>query len=115
MDLAIGTYLLQATHGLVYGMLIFLVASGLTLVLGMMGILNIAHAAFYMLGAYIAYTCATSLGSFWLGLLLAPLGVGALAVVIERVFIRKTYKAGHEMQLLLTFGLFFILAELARV
>jgi branched-chain amino acid transport system permease protein len=115
MGFSAGTYVLQATHGLVYGMLIFLVASGLTLVLGMMGVLNIAHAAFYMLGAYLAYTITTYLGSFWLSLLLGPLIVGALAVIMERLFIRKTYGGGHEFQLLLTFGLFFILGEIIRV
>ena len=59
MDYPIGIYLIQATHGVVYGMLLFLVASGLTLVLGMMGVLNVAHAAFYMLGAYFAYSVTT--------------------------------------------------------
>jgi branched-chain amino acid transport system permease protein len=115
MDFPISIYLLQATHGLVYGMLIFLVASGLTLVLGMMGVLNIAHAAFYMLGAYFAYTFSVYLGSFWLGLVLGPVIVGALAVLMERFFIRRTYKSGHEIQLLLTFGLFFILGEVIRL
>ena len=60
MGLPVDIYLTQAMHGLVYGMLLFLVASGLTLVLGMMGILNLAHASFYMLGAYCGYTVATT-------------------------------------------------------
>ena len=64
-------YVAQALHGLVYGMLLFLVASGLNLVLGMMGVLNIAHASFYMLGAYFAYTVTAYSGSFWLSLLIA--------------------------------------------
>ena len=81
-------YLIQVMHGLVYGMLIFLVASGLTLVLGMMGVLNIAHAAFYMLGAYFAYTLSLHLGSFWLSLLISPLLVGALSIFMERYLIR---------------------------
>jgi branched-chain amino acid transport system permease protein len=59
-------YAIQAVHGLVYGMLLFMVASGLTLVFGMMGVLNLAHAAFYMLGAYFAYTATVYLGNFWL-------------------------------------------------
>jgi branched-chain amino acid transport system permease protein len=115
MDFPLSIYILQATHGLVYGMLVFLVASGLTLVLGMMGVLNIAHAAFYMLGAYFTYTFAVQVGSFWLGLVFGPLIVGAFAVAMERFFIRKTYTGGHEFQLLLTFGLFFILGELIRL
>jgi branched-chain amino acid transport system permease protein len=115
MDLPIGIYLLQATHGLVYGMLVFLVASGLTLVLGMMGVLNIAHAAFYMLGAYFAYTFTVYFGNFWLGLFCGPLVVAAFAIFLERFFIRKTYTSGHEIQLLLTFGIFFILGEVIRL
>ncbi len=115
MDLSIGIYLIQATQGLVYGMLLFLVASGLTLVLGMMGVLNVAHAVFYMLGAYFAYSLTLYLGSFWLSLVISPLIVGALSILIERFLIRKTYKGGHHQQLLLTFGLFFILGELVRV
>src|SRR4030042_5552245 len=111
MDMPIGIYLMQATHGLVYGMLLFLVASGLTLVLGMMGVLNIAHAAFYMLGAYFAYSLTLYLGSFWLSLLIGPLIVGALSLLIEHFLLRKTYTGGHQLQLLLTFGIFFILGE----
>jgi branched-chain amino acid transport system permease protein len=108
-------YMIQAVHGLVYGMLIFLVASGLSLVFGMMGVLNIAHAAFYMLGAYLAYSITAHLGSFWLSLLISPLLVGSLGVVIERFLIRKVHKRGHVGELLQTFGLFFIIAELVLI
>ncbi len=108
-------YMIQGIHGLVYGMLTFLVASGLTLVLGMMGVLNVTHAAFYMLGAYLAYTLTAYLGSFWLALLGSPIIVAGLAVFIERFLLRKTYRGGHQLQLLLTFGLFFIVGELMRV
>ena len=108
-------YAVQALHGLVYGMLLFLVASGLTLVLGMMGVLNLAHASFYMLGAYFAYSVTIYSGSFWLSLLISPILVGALGLLIERFLIRKTYKGGHQLQLLLTFGLFFILNEFVRI
>lgn len=111
----IDIYVTQALHGLVYGMLLFLVASGLTLVLGMMGVLNLAHASFYMLGAYFAYSVTVYSGSFWLSLLVSPLLVGVLGLLIERFLIRKTYKGGHQLQLLLTFGLFFILNEFVRI
>ena len=87
-------YLIQVVHGLVYGMLIFLVASGLTLVFGMMGVLNIAHAAFYMLGAYFAYTVTVYLGNFWLSLLISPLIVGILGILIERFLLRKIHTKG---------------------
>jgi branched-chain amino acid transport system permease protein len=104
----------QALHGVVYGMLLFLVSSGLTLVFGMMGILNIAHAAFYMLGAYFAYTTVQATGSFWLGLLVAPLAVGLLGALVERGLLRRTHAFGHAYELLLTFGLFFMIGEAVR-
>ncbi len=115
MNFPLEIYLIQATHGIVYGMLLFLVASGLTLVFGMMGILNLAHASFYMLGAYFAFTAGRYIGSFWLSLLICPLIVTALGIVIERFLLRKTYKVGHTAQLLLTFGLFFVIGELVRI
>ena len=108
-------YMIQAMHGLVYGMLLFLVASGLTLVFGMMGVLNLAHAAFYMLGAYFAYTVTVYLGNFWLSLIVAPLIVGVLGVLIERFLLRKAHKGGHVAELLLTFGVFYVLGELVRL
>lgn len=115
MSFPIEIYVTQGMHGLVYGMLLFLVASGLTLVLGMMGVLNLAHASFYMLGAYFAYSVTLYSGNFWLSLLISPLIVGTLGVLIERFLLRKTYKSGHAAQLLLTFGLFFILNEFVSI
>lgn len=108
-------YAIQSVHGLVYGMLLFMVASGLTLVFGMMGVLNLAHAAFYMLGAYFAYTVTVHMGNFWLSLLIGPLIVGVLGVIIERFFLRKAHKSGHVAELLLTFGLFYVFGELVRI
>ena len=108
-------YIIQAMHGLVFGMLIFLVASGLTLVFGMMGVLNIAHAAFYMLGAYIAYTVTVYLGNFWLSLLIAPLIIGSIGVLIERFLLTRVEGYGHIAQLLLTFGVFYILGQLVLI
>jgi branched-chain amino acid transport system permease protein len=104
----------QALHGIVYGMLLFLVSSGLTLVFGMMGILNIAHAAFYMLGAYLAYTTVHVTGSFWLSLLVAPIAVGLLGALVERGLLRRIHAFGHAYELLLTFGLFFMIGEAVR-
>ena len=107
-------YATQALHGMVYGMLLFLVSSGLTLVFGMMGILNIAHAAFYMLGAYLAYTTVAATGSFWLSLLVAPIVVGLLGAAVERGLLRRIHRYGHAYELLLTFGLFYMMAEAVR-
>ena len=115
MGTSVDILAIQALHGLVYGMLLFMVASGLTLVLGMMGVLNIAHVAFYMLGAYLAYSLSQFFHSFWISLLISPLIVAALSIVIERFFLRKTYKEGHLPQILLTFGLFFIFSEVVRL
>jgi len=111
---ALSVYATQALHGVVSGMLLFLVASGLTLVFGMMGILNIAHAGFYMLGAYLAYTTEHLTGHFWLSLLIAPLLVGALGALIERFLLRRIHAFGHAYELLLTFGLFFMIGEAVR-
>src|SRR3989442_13448166 len=88
-------YATQGLHGLVYGMLLFLVSAGLTLVFGMMGILNIAHAAFYMLGAYLAYTTVHVTGNFWLSLLVAPVAVGLLGAAVERGLLRRAHAFGH--------------------
>lgn len=106
--------LIQTLHGLVYAMLLFLVASGLTLIFGMMGVLNFAHGALYMLGAYFSYTILKTMGNFWLSLLIAPLLVGIIGVVIERFLLRKIYTYGHAHELLLTFGIAYILGELVK-
>lgn len=108
-------YAIQAVHGLVYGMLLFLVASGLTLVFGMMGVLNLAHAAFYMLGAYFAYTVTLYLGNFWLSLIISPLIVGILGILTERFLLRPVHVKGHVAELLLTFGLFYVFGEAVRI
>jgi branched-chain amino acid transport system permease protein len=110
----LSVYATQGLHGIVYAMLLFLVSSGLTLVFGMMGILNIAHAAFYMLGAYLAYTTVHVTGNFWLSLLVAPVAVGLLGAAVERWLLRRTHAFGHAYELLLTFGLFFMMAEAVR-
>jgi branched-chain amino acid transport system permease protein len=74
-----------------------------------------AHASFYMLGAYLAYSIAATTGNFWLSLLVAPVVVGVLGIVIERFLLRRAYRGGHLTELLLTFGLFFIFGEVVRL
>ena len=98
-------------NGLSYGLLLFMLSSGLTLIFSMMGVLNFAHATFYMLGAYIAYSIARFTG-FWPGLVIAPIVVGILGAVFERVCLRRVHKFGHVPELLITFGLSFVLIEL---
>src|SRR5690606_8551354 len=97
-------------NGVIYGLLLFMVSAGLTLLFGMMGVLNFAHASFYMLGAYFAYTLQGMLG-FWLAVIVSPLLVGLIGVVVERYFLRRVHRHGHAHELLLTFGLSFIIAE----
>lgn len=114
MELTFSSVMIQALHGLVYGMLLFLVASGLTLVFGMMDVLNIAHAAFYMLGAYIGSTILMLTGNFWLALILAPVCIGLLGALVERFFLRKVHVYGHAFELLVTFGVFFVIGEVVK-
>lgn len=110
----ISLYTMQALHGLVYGMLLFLTASGLTLIFGLMRVLNIAHAAFYMLGAYLAYTTVAISENFWLSLLIAPIAVGSLGAAVEIMLLRRIRSHGHEHELLLTLGLFYMMTEATR-
>ncbi|WP_272008526.1 branched-chain amino acid ABC transporter permease [Roseovarius sp. ZX-A-9] len=108
------TFIFVLVNGLLYGMLLFMLSSGLTLIFSLMGVLNFAHASFYMLGAYFAYQLA-SFGSFWLGLILAPLLVGCLGAAIERFGLRIVHKHGHVAELLFTFGLAYLIEELVRL
>lgn len=111
----IGILPIQILHGLVYGMVLFLLASGLTLIFGMMDVLNFAHGAFYMLGAYFSFSVLMWTGQFWLSLILAPLGVGLIGVFVERIFLRKVLPYGHVPQLLLTFGIAYILEDVVKI
>src|SRR6476619_2270055 len=104
----------QALYGVSYGLLLFMLAAGLTLIFSMMGVLNFAHASFYMLGAYFAYTLSGVLG-FWVALIVAPLLVGALGAVFERTALRRVHKFGHVPELLITFGLSYVVLELVQL
>jgi branched-chain amino acid transport system permease protein len=101
-------------NGISYGLLLFMLSSGLTLIFSMMGVLNFAHASFYMLGAYFAYM-TTSLVGFWPALLVAPLLVGVLGALFERYCLRRVHKFGHVPELLITFGLSYIILELVQL
>jgi branched-chain amino acid transport system permease protein len=108
------TFVIQCLHGLAYGMLLFLVASGLTLVFGMMNVLNIAHASFYMLGAYFSYQMLKMVGNFWVGLVVCPLLVGLLGVFMERFLLRRVHAGGHVQEFVITFGILFVINELVK-
>jgi branched-chain amino acid transport system permease protein len=107
-------FIISMLNGLSYGLLLFMLSSGLTLIFSMMGVLNFAHASFYMLGAYVGYSIAKLVG-FWPALLLAPLVVGALGALFERTSLRKVHKFGHVPELLVTFGLSYVALELVQL
>jgi branched-chain amino acid transport system permease protein len=101
-------------NGIAFGLLLFMLSAGLTLIFSMMGVLNFAHASFYMLGAYFAFTI-TELVGFFPALILAPLVVGALGVAFERFCLRRVHSFGHVPELLITFGLSYIILELVQL
>ncbi len=107
-------FIISMLNGLSYGLLLFMLSSGLTLIFSMMGVLNFAHASFYMLGAYVGYSVAQFVG-FWPALVAAPLVVGALGALVERQFLRKVHKFGHVPELLITFGLSYVIVELVQL
>ena len=106
--------LFTAFNGLLYGMLLFMLSSGLTLIFGMMGVLNFAHASFFMLGAYFAYQISKYIG-FVPALFIAPLIIGFLGAMVEKYALRRVHKFGHVAELLFTFGLFYIIEELVQM
>ncbi len=109
------TFLIQVLNGVQYGLLLFLCAAGLTLIFGIMGIINLAHGSFYMLGAYLAWSLTERLGSLWLAI---PFGI-ALSVLfgllLEWLLINKLYRRDHLYQVLLTYGLILIFEELRSI
>jgi branched-chain amino acid transport system permease protein len=107
-------FIISMLNGLSYGLLLFMLSSGLTLIFSMMGVLNFAHASFYMLGAYVGYTVSRWVG-FWPALIIAPLVVGAMGAAFERVCLRKVHKIGHVPDLLITFGLSYVVLELVQL
>src|SRR4029078_3553156 len=104
-------FTISMLNGLSYGLLLFMLSSGLTLIFSMMGVLNFAHASFYMVGAYVAYSIARVIG-FWPGLVGAPFVGRALGALFERYCLRRVHKVCHVPELLITFGLSFVIAEL---
>ncbi len=107
-------FTISLLNGLSYGLLLFMLSSGLTLIFSMMGVLNFAHASFYMLGAYMGYTISKWVG-FVPALVLAPLVVGLLGAAFERLCLRRVHKYGHVPELLITFGLSYLILELVQL
>lgn len=107
-------FVISLLNGVSYGLLLFMLSSGLTLIFSMMGVLNFAHTSFYMLGAYFAYTISGFVG-FWPALLIAPVVVGLLGATFERYSLRRVHKFGHVPELLVTFGLSYLILELVQL
>jgi branched-chain amino acid transport system permease protein len=107
-------FIFSVFNGVLYGMLLFMLSSGLTLIFSMMGVLNFAHASFFMLGAYFAYQISDMVG-FWPGLVMAPVIVGVVGAMVERYGLRPVHKFGHVAELLFTFGLAFVIEEVVQM
>jgi branched-chain amino acid transport system permease protein len=108
-------YLIQLLNAVQYGLLLFLLASGLTLIFGIMGVINLAHGSFYMVGAYLAYWLAKLTGSLWLAIPIAVLIAFAIGLLLETTLISRLYKRDHLYQVLLTFGLILVFEELRSI
>ena len=104
----------QVLNGLVYGVLLFLMAAGLSLIFGLMNVVSLAHGSFFMLGAFVGLSIANWTGSFWLAMLLAPWPIMLLGVAMELLFLRPLYRRGHMDQVLLTFGFTFVFLDLVQ-
>ncbi|TMF18505.1 MAG: branched-chain amino acid ABC transporter permease [Chloroflexi bacterium] len=108
------TTLQLIVNGLAFGGLVFLLAAGLSIIFGLMNVLNLAHGSFYMVGAYIAYSVVVATNSFWLALVVAPLLLAVIGAALELVFFRRVYGRGHLAQVLLTFGFTLVFVDLIR-
>jgi branched-chain amino acid transport system permease protein len=107
-------FVAQLLNGLVYGVLLFLIAAGLSLIFGLMNVVSLAHGSFFMLGAFVGLSIFKVTGSFWLALILAPIPVIVLGVLMEFLFLRPLYRRGHLDQVLLTFGFTFVFLDLVQ-
>lgn len=104
----------QVLNGLAYGVLLFLLSVGLTLIFGMLDVVNLAHGSFYMLGAYAGLTLVAVTGSFWVAMAVAPLAVGLVGTLVERGLLRPLYRRPVLDQVLLTFGLIYLFEDLVK-
>ncbi|HEX2225597.1 MAG TPA: branched-chain amino acid ABC transporter permease [Candidatus Binatia bacterium] len=108
-------YLIQLLNAVQYGLLLFLLSSGLTLIFGIMGVINLEHGSFYMVGAYLAYWFAKHTGSLWLAMPIAAVIAFAIGLLLETTLVRHLYKRDHLYQVLLTFGLILVFEELRSI
>lgn len=104
----------QALNGLQYGMMLFVMAAGLTLIFGVMGLINLAHGSLYMVGAFACAAVAAATGSYWLGLIASLIAAAFVGALVERLVIRRLYTRDHLDQVLTTFALILIFSEGTR-
>ena len=109
------TFLIQLLNAMQYGLLLFLVASGLTLIFGIMGVINLAHGSFYMIGAYMAWSLTQAFGNLWLAIIAGIVLSVLLGLLLEWLFIKRLYRRDHLFQVLLTYGLILIFEELRSI
>src|ERR1700744_3185306 len=107
-------FVAQLLNGLVYGLLLFLMAAGLSLIFGLMNVVSLAHGSFFMLGAYFGLSIFRITGSFWWALILGPIPVIELGVLVELLFLRQFYRRGYLDQVLLTFGFPLVFLDLVK-
>jgi branched-chain amino acid transport system permease protein len=105
----------QILNGLQLGITLFLMSAGLTLVFGIMQVINLAHGSFYMIGAYVGATVAARTGSFLLGVAAALAGAAIAGMIVEVIVLRRLYRREHLDQVLATFGLILFFNELTRI
>lgn len=106
--------IVQVINGISYGLLLFIITCGLSLIFGIMGVLNLAHGSLYMVAAYLAFSITHSLtASFWLAVLVAPVIVALISILLELALLRPTYHLGHLSQVLLTLGVAYVFHDLA--
>jgi branched-chain amino acid transport system permease protein len=113
--MSLSLIVVQLLNGVQLGLMLFLMASGLTLVLGMMSFINLAHGSFYMIGAFIASSLLAWTENFMLSLLVAVAGAGIVGLLLEIGMLRKVYQQSHLQHVLITFGLILVFNELARL
>ncbi|SEQ13684.1 branched-chain amino acid transport system permease protein [Amphritea atlantica] len=105
-------YLFQILNGVGLGMIYFLISVGLTIIFGLLNFVNFAHGAYYLIGSYLCFTVVALTGNFWLALAIAPIAVAILALITERILIKRAYHLPHTYHILITLGIALIIQEL---
>lgn len=114
MEISASLLISLVTSGMARGMIYFLLSCGLTIIFGVMGVVNFAHGAFYMLAFYVMFTVANAIG-FWSSLILVPLIMVVIGAIVERGLFQRVYKSGHVFQLLLSVGIIHIISDIVRM